>query len=692
MRLGILSTKILTLASQPKVLALIALLLTLLLTPHEFSSHKLELKQTGYHSNPFRNSAYIDMDGDGINERILMRNLNTNGNLVAFSQSDRILGTWHLPGLWHMVPSYCFADTDDDSIQEIFTVSINSGDSVLVSQIELSDSEGTQKNRFVCELTRINDAFDHIFNTLGLFDMTGDSEPDFVFYISAGFSLQPRACYAWDLVNDTLISSPFAGFNIRNPHSYMESNDGNLVFVTTTATQNYHYPIPYSDTASYAVVLREGLEYLFDPVYMGGRQSMTTTLPLSGQGENRILAITADKRKDHARFILRILNQSGEILRIREGVDLPKASFALIWNQRLCIFASDREGFSLFEVSKDLQLSELYSESTPYAHVKALNLDSDSNSELLLVNLNDRQFAVLDDELKSLARTESVSTNINVSSVSMISRDQAQHNFFIQTRGTHYLLAYHKNPFYPFRWSYYVALYGGFFILFLGLQKLFLFRNRQKKAKEKEVIELQLKAVMNQLNPHFTFNAINTIGQLMMKGEKSEGYEHFVRLSDLVRKSMINAFEPYKTLGEEIEFVAQYLKIESFRFREKLSWELNIDPEVDKSILIPKMLIHLFAENAIKHGIFHKENGGRLEISIQKISSEIVIIVTDDGVGRSKAFSIEKRSGDGMRILDNYLLLFNRQHRHTVKYRIKDREELDPSQSGTQVKISIKLK
>lgn len=685
-------TNVLTFLSQPLALALIALFFSLLLEPREFSRYKLELLESGSYADPSRTSVFMDLHGDGIRERIHMRNLNTNGNLVAFSQSDRLLGTWDLPGFWYMAPAYGFGDTDADGNQEIFAISINSGDSVMVSQLELTDSDGIEKHRFVCKLSRINDAFDHLIQALGFFDITGDSVPDFVFFISAGFSLQPRAIYAWDLEQDALIRSPHAGLKMRIPFSHQGTEGGTLVYTTNTASQNYTSPVRYPDTASYAVVFRNGLDYLFEPVYSGGGQSLTSTLPLEVNGEDLVVAVTRHLRKDHGRITLRSFTPTGELLQIREGVDLPKNSYALNWKDRPCIYATDKNGFSLLEIDSELQLMELYKSPHPLTPISSIQLDSDSTAELLLFNSLEGTVAVLDDQLKSLAKLELNPSPGSISAVSLISQSPDRCRFFIQTRGTHYTLEYYKNRFYPFRYSYYLAVFGGFFILFFGLQKLFLFRNRQKKAREEEIIELQLKAVMNQLHPHFTFNAINSIGHLMLKGKKMEGYQYFVSLSDLIRKTMKNAFVPHKTLGEEVDFVKQYLKIESFRLQGKLKWNVKMDSGIDRNIPVPKMLIHLFVENAIKHGIFHQENGGSLNLSIKQMPTGVSIDITDDGIGRSQAKKMGNKAGDGLRILDSYLVLFNKQHKHKIRYQILDRVNSDPTLSGTQVIINIRFK
>jgi hypothetical protein len=425
---------------------------------------------------------------------------------------------------------------------------------------------------------------------------------------------------------------------------------------------------------------------------MGGAQSVTYTIPFSESGEGQVLAMCSDRRKDKGRVTLSILSPTGSVLQLRKNVDLPKSSELLNWNQKPCILATDQEGYRLLEIDSDLHLKEVSSGTAPLSLVRSLNLDADPASELLLFHGASHTFAVLDDQLKSLASLTLDSPIPPVSSVSQISKGTDYHRFFIQSGGIYYALDYRNNSFFHFRWIYYLAVYTGYFLLFLGLQKLFLFRNRQKKAKEEEIIELQLKAVMNQLNPHFTFNAINSIGQLMLKGDKREGYKHFVSLSDLVRKSMKNAFEPYKTLGEEIDFVEQYLNIESFRLKGKLSWSFEVDPGVDRTVLIPKMLIHIFVENAIKHGIFHKQEGGRLDLSMKQSADVLSILVSDDGIGREQASRLVKQSGDGLRILNNYLLLFNKQHRHKISYRILDRRNTEPPQSGTQVHISIRFK
>ena len=101
------------------------------------------------------------------------------------------------------------------------------------------------------------------------------------------------------------------------------------------------------------------------------------------------------------------------------------------------------------------------------------------------------------------------------------------------------------------------------------------------------------------------------------------------------------------------------------------------------------MLIHIFVENAIKHGIFHMTRSGNIDIKILNNNSHLEILITDDGVGMSKAFEIEQHKGKGLMILNNYLELFNVKQKSKISYKIKDRSKNNREITGTEVIIKI---
>lgn len=684
-----ISTGLINLITHPLLLAFLAAILTLVLSPREFNKYQLEVLESGYRAELSRISVYQDLNDDGPPEKIQMRNLDTNANLVAYSEQKRILGTWNLPGYWYRVPGYEFINMDGDETEEILALSVDSEDSVWLSHFELDDTQEAKTDRFVCKLTRHNNSLDHNIRIAGLYDISGDSFPEFIFTISSGFSLQPRACYAWDIRMDTILRTPMAGINYQKIIALNSPGHGSRVFPAVVATQNYREAIPYSDTASYAVVLTRNLNYLFDPVYTGGGQSTTATVPFQWKNNDQILAITNHRRREIGQVTLRVLDQYGHTIAMNDSIDLYYSVIPIQHRGKVWLCETLERGFALYGIGPDLELEEIFRNHDHFAFATSKNLNSDSIPELLFIDNQEHRFGILEDDLKTFTAVDLPGKGSPVSSVSILSRESNQTTFFLQLQGSHYILNYALNSFYPFRSSFYLGIYLLYALAFIGMQKLFLFRNRQKKEMEEEIEKLQLQSVMNQLNPHFTFNAINSIGHGMMNGDSKEAYSYFAILSNLIRESMKNAFEPYKTLGEEVDFVRQYLRIESYRFGDKLSWNVELNPEVDKSIIIPKMLIHLFVENAVKHGIFHQPMGGEIEVLLANSNDGIDITVTDNGVGMQKSSEIVQKRGEGLNILNNYLFIFNKKQKHSVSYKIQDRNRLDENQSGTKVHIHI---
>lgn len=153
---------------------------------------------------------------------------------------------------------------------------------------------------------------------------------------------------------------------------------------------------------------------------------------------------------------------------------------------------------------------------------------------------------------------------------------------------------------------------------------------------------------------------------------------------------MQNSIQTYATLQEEVESVKEYLENESYKYKEKLSWELSQDPEADTRLLIPKTLIRTFVENAITHGLIQNPEGGLIEISVHKSALGTLIMVVDNGTNHEETPSIREHQNGKLRCLDEYLKLFNEQHPYSVKYNILSRSLGERGQSGSRVLITVK--
>lgn len=200
------------------------------------------------------------------------------------------------------------------------------------------------------------------------------------------------------------------------------------------------------------------------------------------------------------------------------------------------------------------------------------------------------------------------------------------------------------NPPFWREWWFYLLCFVGFFG---GL--VFLFQIRMKIIKRRLVLEKQLrvseiKAIKSQMNPHFVFNALNSVQDLMMMDDARSSNLYLSHFASLMRKTLEFSSEQFISLEDEIEMLELYLQLEKLRFGDDFHYEVITDlNQHDPEYLIPTMLIQPYVENAIKHGLLHKKGNKQLTISFRKLDNRLCCEIRDNGVGRSKSEEINRR-------------------------------------------------
>jgi LytS/YehU family sensor histidine kinase len=165
----------------------------------------------------------------------------------------------------------------------------------------------------------------------------------------------------------------------------------------------------------------------------------------------------------------------------------------------------------------------------------------------------------------------------------------------------------------------------------------------------------------------------------------------FNKYVGLLRTTVFNADNIRISLQEEINFIKDYLDLEKFRYHDKFLYKINIDEKIDMQMLVPKMSVHLFVENAIKHGLRHLDKGGLLEIEAIRKHNEVHLTIADNGVGREKAKKYATFStGKGLHIMDKILENYFNLYRVKISYKIIDLFENNKA-AGTRIEIKIPL-
>jgi len=196
-----------------------------------------------------------------------------------------------------------------------------------------------------------------------------------------------------------------------------------------------------------------------------------------------------------------------------------------------------------------------------------------------------------------------------------------------------------------------------FFAAAVGAYAL-LIKQRQKTATEqsnKQKLQLELKAIYAQLNPHFIFNALSSIQGLINKQDIKGANSYLSDFAKLMREALNNSNNEQAPLKQELSILDTYLKLEQLRFGFK--YEISIDNNINVyETDLPSLLLQPLVENAVKHGVSNNDDGGRIEIHINKERDDMAITITDNGPG----FSPGKATGGfGLKLTTDRIQLLN---------------------------------
>ena len=216
-----------------------------------------------------------------------------------------------------------------------------------------------------------------------------------------------------------------------------------------------------------------------------------------------------------------------------------------------------------------------------------------------------------------------------------------------------------------------------------------------QKSLETQLYDAQLSAARAQMNPHFVFNAINAIQNLILMENKKDALNYLNDFSRLTRITLENSKEETITLEEEVDFLQYYIRLEQLRYPNKFDYELEMDQSIDDAGYerVPPMMIQPFVENAIKHGLRHKEGKGLIRITFSIVGAVLICIIEDNGIGRNAAASLVDMNHSSMAttLTDARLQLLQKKSDLKEKYkiRVEDLFDIEGNPSGTKVQITI---
>lgn len=212
---------------------------------------------------------------------------------------------------------------------------------------------------------------------------------------------------------------------------------------------------------------------------------------------------------------------------------------------------------------------------------------------------------------------------------------------------------------------------------------------------EKALREIELKALHYQINPHFLFNVLNTIGRLAFFENAKMTEDVVYAFSDMMRYILRKSTQPLSSLGDEVGYVVNYLKIQKIRLGSRLQYSIDV-PETFFTVKLPFLSLTTIVENSIKHAVENRASGGMIQIAARQKDEDLYVDVTDNGNGMSQeriteilrgdAYKNEKEGAVGIYNINNRLI-----HYFGHEYALQIESDNKPSM-GTKVTIKVPLK
>ncbi len=361
------------------------------------------------------------------------------------------------------------------------------------------------------------------------------------------------------------------------------------------------------------------------------------------------------------------------------GLSLPVVNDVFLYRQK--IFTTTNMGITLFDPITEKpprSLLHIYFSDVVYNHKRILDkkvlFTSDNN---LTVAVSGIDFSQNNNKLHyqyRLLPLQKKWTTTTSKSVSFNNLPPANYQLDIVSGTTRNSLSFTIKPL----WWQRVWVKALFVVLILSLvifAVLFFNRRKQRRIQhklqqEKQLVQIQLKALRSQMNPHFVFNSLSAIQYYINENDLETSDLYLVKFSKLIRRFFDLSKEEEIPLSEEINLLTNYLEIEKLRFKDKFTFSIDVQQEIDtKKTTIPTMLLQPIVENAINHGIFNKMDTGNVAICFKKTpSGELMVEIIDDGVGmvntQSKTGTSKKSSG----VLKDRLYFLNHSGRWEISY------------------------
>lgn len=660
----------------------------------DYSLYELKVLDKGFYANN-RSNYWIDFNSDGVTEYLSLYEWNKDFySLPINNVNGTIINQFNIQGNLGRNKFGCiaFGDYDNNSFKEFYLVT-NVKDSIFLNVIEPLGKGQIIGNQFL-DITNDGKAgYDYEVNDPQLYDVDNDGNKEFVVSISGGFNLTPRRIYIYDILKKRLTKSDQLGSKNFELRITDINNDNNPEFlISNFASGNMRLPLPKTnDHNAYVTILDRDLNPLIPRDIFEGETQHLKIFPLYTKGVKYwCLFNKYYKKLEETGYVFYLLDYSGNIIKTKvydfKGIDNYLSVFPLEGDRQGEVLVVRGLG-EICSLGANLELNTITNFEEKFASpMYSKDLDGDKKDEFIFLSKTGTNLYVFRDNFKNYEKIEigAVPNNFNVANVN---GKYINESLYIQIGNQWFDLSYLKKTYYyPKLFVLLLTVYFSVLLLVIFIQKMTAGRDRRRK----KMAELQLTSWKNQLDPHFTFNTLNSVGAVILSEERYKAYDFFARFSKLMRYALEASSKISVRLEEEIRFIDLYLQLEQFRFKNHFTYQIDIDSQINKRMQVPKMLLQTYVENAVRHGLLDRQDGGELRVKVYKADKNIVFQIEDNGIGRKNSSKKENLgSGVGMKVMRDYFNLLNSVNNKPIRIKVLDQNESDSVYPGTIVYIVL---
>ncbi|HEX2974297.1 MAG TPA: histidine kinase [Bacteroidales bacterium] len=637
-------------------------------------------------------SMYADLNSDSVTELITLDRGVPYYFLSIRSPELKMYDQWNLhDSIDNNISGIFTGNCDHDRYTEIF-IFTHKADSLFLNFYEMIDPAGLRGERLF--VTKIGYHSREVASTLfpaGFFDEDGDGTDELYFTITSSFRLGPRKVNSYNLRSGQVKSSIRSSIIPIFPE--MSDIDGDSrpeIFGAMSASGNYLTTEPFSDSSTWFMVFNDHLDFEFPPVRFPGFANGMQTAPFNSGFAILHWAGGADTAVMRSRIML--YTKGGSLIRERILRELEPGSSPALYvskhpdSEKIIVFGKRIMVFnSRLENTRQADLPFSY----PYFFYHA-DLDNDGYDEFILYSWDYGRFVIYNEELKKIADQQLVTPSY-IWNISKAVIKKGSERMYIKSGDLGVFMKLHKKKNYYLGYLAYPTIYICLLLFIFLIRKLNTLQIVRKEQLKQRLVTLQLQGIKSQLDPHFTFNTLNSVASMIYLQDREAAYDYLNKFTKLLRSMVNDAERIYRQLWEEIEFVTTYLELEKLRFGEKFDFRIETGEGLTLKEEVPKLVLYTFAENAVKHGIMPSSKGGMLRILISREDDSLKILIEDNGIGRSGAGRQVKPSGKGLKLTGEFYDILNELNKDPIRHSIIDLVDGKGNPSGTRVEIHVPL-